>query len=125
MTLTYNDRYVDESKSFDGYSNYIRVSSHFVIRIPETLSSEAAAPLLCASITIYSSIKQSDVEPSKSIGIVNIGRLRHFDLLFAKMCSRLQIHLKSNAYSNCEGTELCRYLRDQSNTTQNERRYKD
>ena len=125
MTLTYNDRYADGSKSFGGYSNYIRVPSHFVIRIPETLSSEAAAPLLCAGITVYSSLKQSNAGPSKSIGIVGIGGLGHFGLLFAKVCSRLQIHLESNTYSDCGGTGLCRYLRDQSNTAQNGRRYKD
>ncbi|KAF8458002.1 alcohol dehydrogenase-like protein [Terfezia claveryi] len=69
MTQTYNSRYKDGSKSYGGYANYARVPSHFVFKIPEGLSSEAAAPLLCAG---------------KTVAIIGIGGLGHLGILFAK-----------------------------------------
>ncbi|KAI9848330.1 MAG: hypothetical protein M1837_000594 [Sclerophora amabilis] len=84
MTGTYNGTYADGSKSYGGYSDYCRVPSHFVFNIPEALSSEDAAPMLCGGITVYSPLKHNGAGPGKKVGIVGIGGLGHFGLLFSK-----------------------------------------
>lgn len=81
---TYNGVYKDGSKSYGGYADYARVPSHFVVKIPDGLSSELAAPMLCGGITVFSPLKQEGASPGKTVGVVGIGGLGHFALLFAK-----------------------------------------
>ena len=84
MVGTYNGKYVDGSKSYGGYSDYARVPSHFVIRIPSSIPSADAAPMLCGGITAYSPLKKNGCGPGKKVGIVGVGGLGHFGILYAK-----------------------------------------
>lgn len=58
--------------------------SHFVIKIPDALPSEIAAPMMCGGITVFSPIKQQGAGPGKTVGIVGVGGLGHFGIIFAK-----------------------------------------
>ncbi|ODQ50781.1 NADP-dependent alcohol dehydrogenase [Saitoella complicata NRRL Y-17804] len=84
MVGTYNGVYPDGSKSTGGYADYARVPSHFCIPIPEGLESEVAAPMMCAGVTVYSPMKDAEVGPGKKVGVIGIGGLGHFGILFAK-----------------------------------------
>src|SRR5438128_2598561 len=55
MILTFNspDKHLG-GVTYGGYSDSIVVDEHFVLRVPSNLDLAAAAPLLCAGITIYS-----------------------------------------------------------------------
>ena len=70
---TYNAVFANGSKSMGGYSDYARVPSHFVLKIPAALSSADAAPMLCGGITVYAPLKRAGAGPGKSVGIVGIG----------------------------------------------------
>ena len=52
--------------------------------IPESLSSESVAPMLCAGITLYSPLVRNDAGPGKKVAIVGLGGLGHFGVLFSK-----------------------------------------
>ncbi|RFU25607.1 hypothetical protein B7463_g10725, partial [Scytalidium lignicola] len=82
--FTYNSRYPDGSRSYGGYADYHRSPSYFVVKIPDELSSAEAAPMLCAGITVWNPLVQNGAGPGKKIGIVGIGGLGHFGLLWAK-----------------------------------------
>lgn len=84
MIGTYNGKYEDGSKSYGGYSDYCRAPSHFVLKIPDAISSEDAAPMLCGGITSYAPLKKNGCGPGKRVGIVGIGGLGHFGILYAK-----------------------------------------
>lgn len=85
MTNTYGSIYPgDEGKSYGGYADYNRTNGHFVVPIPEGLASEDAAPMMCGGITVYSPLKMNGCGPGKTIGVVGIGGLGHFAVLFAK-----------------------------------------
>lgn len=81
---TYNSRYPDGSVSYGGYADYARVPGHFVFKIPDSLPSEAAAPMLCGGATMYSPLVHNGCGPGKTVGIVGIGGLGHMGLQFAK-----------------------------------------
>ncbi|KAF5662419.1 zinc-binding dehydrogenase [Fusarium heterosporum] len=82
---TYGDIYADnEGKSMGGYADYNRTNGHFVFKIPDGLSSASAAPMLCGGITVYSPLKNYGCGPGKAVGIVGVGGLGHFGVLFAK-----------------------------------------
>ncbi|KAM0335176.1 hypothetical protein ACHAQA_000217 [Verticillium albo-atrum] len=84
-TDTYNGTYANgEGKSYGGYADYHRTNGNFAVRIPDGLSSEAAAPMLCGGVTVWSPLKDNGCGPGKSVGIVGVGGLGHFAVLFAK-----------------------------------------
>ena len=53
------------NRSKGGYSEYITVSEDFVTRVPETMTSDYAAPLFCAGITAYKAVKAAEPEKNK------------------------------------------------------------
>ncbi|KAM0718350.1 hypothetical protein Q7P37_005419 [Cladosporium fusiforme] len=81
---TYADKHRNGSKSQGGYALFHRAPSHFVVKIPTGLAPEFAAPMLCAGGTVFSPLKQYATGPGKKIGIIGIGGLGHFAILFAK-----------------------------------------
>ncbi|KAF4966423.1 hypothetical protein FZEAL_10661 [Fusarium zealandicum] len=82
---TYGSVYPDNvGKSYGGYADYNRTHSRFVVKIPEGLPSEEAAPMLCGGVTVYSPLRNNGCGPGKTVGIVGVGGLGHFGVLFAK-----------------------------------------
>lgn len=67
-----------------GFAEKVRSHSRFVIPIPDALTSEAAAPLLCAGITVYSPLSYYNVRPNMRVGVVGVGGLGHLALQFAR-----------------------------------------
>lgn len=84
-TNTYGSVYPgDVGKSYGGYADYNRTNSRFVFKIPDGLPSEYAAPMLCGGITVYSPLKNNGCGPGKTVGIIGVGGLGHFGVIFAK-----------------------------------------
>ncbi len=83
--FTYNgiDRH-DGSVTYGGYSERLRVSERFVVRLPDALDPAAAAPLLCAGITTYSPLRHVGVKSGDRVGVVGMGGLGHMGIKFAK-----------------------------------------
>ncbi|KFA51004.1 hypothetical protein S40293_07264 [Stachybotrys chartarum IBT 40293] len=82
---TYNSPYPDDiGMAYGGYADYNRTNGRFVFKIPDALPSEFAAPMLCGGITMYSPLRNNGCGPGKRVGIVGVGGLGHFGVLFAK-----------------------------------------
>lgn len=82
-TLTYGTGYADGTGTQGGYSTQIVVKDDFVVRIPDGISLEAAAPLLCAGITLYSPLRHWGAGPGKKVAIVGMGGLGHMGVKLA------------------------------------------
>ncbi|TAQ85718.1 hypothetical protein B7494_g5949 [Chlorociboria aeruginascens] len=67
-----------------GYSSHVRTHEHWVFPIPDALSSTKAAPMLCAGLTAFSPLVRNGAGPGKKVGIVGMGGIGHFGILFAK-----------------------------------------
>ncbi|CEJ82026.1 Putative NADP-dependent alcohol dehydrogenase 6 [[Torrubiella] hemipterigena] len=81
----YGAKYLDTGFTTQGgYSSHTRIHEYWVYPIPEALSSPDAAPMLCAGITVFSPLKRFGAAPGKKVGIVGIGGLGHYGVLFAK-----------------------------------------
>ncbi|KAG9440360.1 hypothetical protein H6P81_020525 [Aristolochia fimbriata] len=83
--LTYNDVYKDGKPTQGGYSSAMVVHHKFVVSIPEKLSPEQAAPLLCAGVTAYSPLKRffGDQRGLRG-GILGLGGVGHLGVLIAR-----------------------------------------
>jgi uncharacterized zinc-type alcohol dehydrogenase-like protein len=75
---TYNDNEADgKTRTQGGYSDSIVVREGYVLSIPDNLPLDAAAPLLCAGITLYSPLHYWKAGPGKKVAIVGMGGLGH------------------------------------------------
>lgn len=66
-----------------GYSNNLVVKEHFAIKIPESISLQNAAPLLCAGITTYSPLMKANFQKGDKVGVAGIGGLGHLAIKLA------------------------------------------
>lgn len=75
------DRYGQYTQG--GYSTHIVVTEDFVVRIPDSMELDAAAPLLCAGITTYSPLRHWGAAPGKKVAVVGLGGLGHMAVKIA------------------------------------------
>src|SRR6478736_10526720 len=83
MVGTYNAVLKDGEKTYGGYSGAIVVDESYVLRIPDSLPLDAAAPLLCAGITLYSPLRHWNAGPGKEIAVIGLGGLGHMGVKLA------------------------------------------
>ena len=70
--------------AFDGgYSQYVIVPANVLAAIPDGLSFEDAAPLMCAGVTTYNSLRHSGAMPGDLVAILGLGGLGHLGVQFA------------------------------------------
>jgi uncharacterized zinc-type alcohol dehydrogenase-like protein len=82
-TFTYNSEDKDGTITYGGYSTQIVVNQDFVVRVPDSLPLDAAAPLLCAGITTYSPLRHFGVKAGMQVGIIGLGGLGHMAVKLA------------------------------------------
>ncbi|KAJ8766883.1 hypothetical protein K2173_009227 [Erythroxylum novogranatense] len=82
---SYNDVYTDGKPTQGGFAESMVVHQKFVVKIPDGMSPEKAAPLLCAGITIYSPLKHFGLVESGLRGaILGLGGVGHMGVKIAK-----------------------------------------
>ena len=70
--------------SYDGgYAEYLTAPAEAIASIPEELSSEEAAPLLCAGITTFNALRNSGAGPGEVVAVQGIGGLGHLAIQYA------------------------------------------
>jgi uncharacterized zinc-type alcohol dehydrogenase-like protein len=75
--FTYNAIDKDGTVTQGGYSQAVVVNENFVLHIPESLPLDAAAPLLCAGITLFSPLRHWKAGPKSRLAIIGLGGLGH------------------------------------------------
>jgi len=70
---------------FDGgYSEYMLVPAEAVALMPDDLPADEAAPLMCAGITVYNSLRNSGARGGDLVAVQGIGGLGHLGIQFAR-----------------------------------------
>ena len=67
-----------------GYADHVIVPKDALASIPDELSAEDAAPLLCAGITTFNALRDSGARPGDLVAILGIGGLGHLGVQFAR-----------------------------------------
>src|SRR3984885_8988295 len=71
--------------SYDGgYQEYMVAPLEALVAIPDSLSDADAAPLLCAGVTTYNSLRHSGALPGDLVAVQGIGGLGHLGIQFAQ-----------------------------------------
>jgi propanol-preferring alcohol dehydrogenase len=93
--------------SYDGgYAEYVVVPHEAVARLPEKLDAAEAAPLLCAGITTYNSLRNSGARPGDTVAVQGIGGLGHLAIQYASRMGFRTIAISRGA----DKRELARQL---------------
>jgi D-arabinose 1-dehydrogenase-like Zn-dependent alcohol dehydrogenase len=66
-----------------GYAEYIIAPATALARVPDDLSSVEAAPLMCAGITTFNALRNSDARPGEVVAVLGLGGLGHLGVQFA------------------------------------------
>jgi propanol-preferring alcohol dehydrogenase len=67
-----------------GFAPYLIANPNYVAHIPDGLGAKQAAPLICAGITTYKGIKETEAKPGQWIVISGCGGLGHLGIQYAK-----------------------------------------
>ncbi|KAG2704603.1 hypothetical protein I3843_05G011300 [Carya illinoinensis] len=82
---SYNDVYTDGKPTQGGFAGAMVVEQKFVVKIPDGLEPEQAAPLLCAGVTVYSPLNHFGLKQSGLRGgILGLGGVGHMGVKIAK-----------------------------------------
>jgi alcohol dehydrogenase (NADP+) len=80
---TYNSIDADGTVTQGGYSTHIVVDEHFVLRVPDGLELDVAAPLLCAGITTWAPLTRYGAGPGSKVAVIGLGGLGHMAVKLA------------------------------------------
>jgi D-arabinose 1-dehydrogenase-like Zn-dependent alcohol dehydrogenase len=70
--------------SYDGgYADYMIAPAQTLALVPQELSAAEAAPLLCAGITTYNSLRNSGARAGDLVAVLGVGGLGHLGVQFA------------------------------------------
>jgi uncharacterized zinc-type alcohol dehydrogenase-like protein len=106
MVLTYNGKEHDGTPTFGGYSEKIVVDENYVVRIPDNLPLDAAAPLQCAGITLYSPLRHWQTGPGKKVAIIGLGGLGHMGVKLAHAMGAEVTVLSQSLKKQADGKRL-------------------
>jgi propanol-preferring alcohol dehydrogenase len=67
-----------------GYAEYVIATAAYVGRLPENTDFFAMAPILCAGVTTYKGLKETDARAGEWVAISGIGGLGHVAVQYAK-----------------------------------------
>ena len=71
-----------------GFAEYLLADPVYVGHLPDKLEFAPAAPILCAGVTVYKGLKETDTKPGDTVVISGIGGLGHLAVQYAKAMGR-------------------------------------
>ena len=67
-----------------GFAEYVLADPEYIGRVPDGLDFGGAAPVLCAGVTVYKGLKETEAKPGQTVVIIGIGGLGHMAVQYAK-----------------------------------------
>ena len=67
-----------------GYAEYVLGNANYVGHLPAGTDLVTMAPILCAGVTVYKGLKQTEAEPGEWVVVSGIGGLGHIAVQYAK-----------------------------------------
>ncbi len=88
-----------------GYAEFVTAREDYAVAIPQHFSDVEAAPLLCAGIVGYRSLRLSDLQPGERLGLYGFGASAH-------LCIQVARHWDCEVYAFTRSAEHQRHARD-------------
>ncbi|KAF3918479.1 hypothetical protein ABW21_db0204230 [Orbilia brochopaga] len=93
FAMTYDGVYNNGDRTMGGYADHARVPGSFVINLNpyDKIPSDLLAPMMCGGVTMFSPLKRYGAGPGKRVGIIGLGGLGHFGVMFAKALGSAEV----------------------------------
>lgn len=79
-----------------GYAEYVLLRTEAVVRVPKEVDPVEYAPILCAGITVFNSIRKQKITPGDTVAIQGLGGLGHLAVQYANKMGYKVVALSSN-----------------------------
>lgn len=93
-----------------GYAEYVAADAAYVGRLPDGLEFGPAAPVLCAGVTVYKGLKETEARPGQWVAVSGIGGLGHMAVQYAKAMGlhvvAVDVHESKLALARALGADL-------------------
>jgi len=93
-----------------GFAEYVLADPDYVGHLPDSLEFGAAAPVLCAGVTVYKGLKETEARPGEWVAVSGIGGLGHMAVQYAKAmglhCAAVDIHPEKLELARSLGADL-------------------
>ncbi len=67
-----------------GFAEFVAADPDYVGHLPDEVDFAPGAPILCAGVTVYKGLKETEAKPGQTVAIVGIGGLGHLAVQYAK-----------------------------------------
>lgn len=67
-----------------GYAEYVIADARYVAHFPANINFLEIAPIICAGVTVYKGLKETDTKPGEWVAISGVGGLGHLAVQYAK-----------------------------------------
>ncbi|KAH9949108.1 GroES-like protein [Amylocystis lapponica] len=89
-----------------GYAEYVTLRSEAVASVPEDMDPAEAAPLLCAGVTTFNSLRNMNMNPPELVAVQGIGGLGHLGIQFARAMGYRTVALSTSSAKEKVSREL-------------------
>ncbi|KAK4032596.1 chaperonin 10-like protein [Parachaetomium inaequale] len=66
-----------------GYAEYVLIRAEAAVQVPDDVDAAEYAPLLCAGVTVFNSMRRMNVGPGETVAIQGLGGLGHLGVQYA------------------------------------------
>lgn len=80
-----------------GYGEYVTLRSEAVVQVPADVDPAEYAPILCAGITVFNSLRNQHIIPGEVVGVQGLGGLGHLALQYANKLGYKVVAISSSA----------------------------
>lgn len=89
-----------------GYAEFVLLRAEAVVRVPADLDPAETAPLLCAGVTVFNSMRKMHVEPGNTVAVQGVGGLGHLAVQYARRMGYHTVAVSSGAAKRAFALEL-------------------
>jgi alcohol dehydrogenase, propanol-preferring len=93
-----------------GFAEYVVASERFAAKLPENVDYARMAPILCAGVTTYKGLKETEARPGEWVAISGVGGLGHLAIQYAKAMglhvAALDVAAEKLALAKATGAEV-------------------
>jgi len=79
-----------------GYAAYVLLRTEAVVRVPKDVDPAEYAPILCAGVTVFNSIRKQKITPGDTVAVQGLGGLGHLAVQYANKMGYKVVALSSN-----------------------------
>ncbi len=108
----YCDEYIATGITIDGaFAEYQKADSRWLVSLPDEISFEQGAPLMCAGATAFEAIEKCHLKQGDILAIIGLGALGHLAVQFAK-CMGFKVVAIDNRQEPLELVQKLKYSPD-------------